>query len=262
MKILNTLFDRVYVLWLPRYVKRRQRLEEQLRGVEVEWVEAYEHRDYSLDELRKRVTALAGPQCQPLNQNIPQKNLAIWLGQYEVRNRILERKERSLVLEDDAWFLPDAARRLEHYFEELRGDPINNTWKLLYLFRENPASPLDWSYRVPEGPPEEGFIPGRIPKFPHFPGQTLPGQPDCGRELIVRKDGSVLDHVYRASREKISTAAYAISHEAVAEMRKERVIWTNDWWVARLTEPDHPLHKDCYCVTPYVVLPRYVKGEL
>ena len=271
LQILNSLFDRVYVLYLPRNVERMRRLTEQLRGVDVVWWRGFDAREYTLAELRARVTELAGLKCEPLNPAIRAKNLAIWLSQWGVRNEILTDGVRALVLEDDAWFVPDAARRLEHYAEELHGEPINDRWNVLYLYRENPAGPIDAAFRRSWGGSpdfEGGFrrVPPQLPQTACYDGPSVwdwiqhgNGPPElCSnpRELIVREDGSILDHVYIGASERISTVGYAITPEAVSAMYEETTIWTNDWWLARLTEPGHRLRRTCYCLTPSVVWPR------
>lgn len=269
LSILNDLVDAVYVLWIPRYRERRERLERQLDGVRIEWIQGCDWREHSVDFLRSEVAKLAGKGREPLNLAIPAHNLAIWIGQRQIREAIRERKQRAVVIEDDAWFLPDAARRIEHYWEEIRSPPINDDWRVLYLYRENPAGPIDaahcrqYGYVVPfgcrHGPPQ----------LPQYCNKGWPlwwsyiehghGTPETAahqRELIVRHDGSILDHVYRGASERISTVAYAIDWRAVEAMNEERVIWTNDWWLARLTEPNHPMRSQCYCFTPCPVWPR------
>lgn len=275
LEILNDLFDRVYVLYLPTNGPRCERLRLQLAGVNVEWVEGVDASQHTLPELRERVETLARAKCgkvEPLNPKIKPKNMAIWLGQFAVRERIRQAGERSLVLEDDAWFVPDAGRRLAHYFDEIHGPPINDRWELLYLYRENPAGPIDGAFRRRWGgsPDFDGGYRRVPPVLPQQACQDGPsvwdwvqngnGPPEtCSnpRELIVRDDGSILDHVYIGTSERISTVAYAISSAAVEAMYGERIIWTNDWWVARLTEPGHRLRKHCYCVMPAVVWPRW-----
>jgi hypothetical protein len=277
LKILNALFDAVYVLYLPRHDRRRERLAAQLAGVNVEWVQGVDAAEHKVKDLRARVTELAGPNCEPINPKIRPKNMAIWLGQYEVRERIRAAGQRALVLEDDAWFVPDAQRRLEHYFHELLGEPINGNWHLLYLYRENPAGAIDAATRRAWGGTE--FPGGWRPAMPVFSeqarrdgkyplwdflvaGKGESDQVSYPRELVQRSDGSVLDHVYRGSYERISTAAYAISATAVDSMYTTgthgNVIWTNDYWVGRLTEHWHPLRSSCYCLTPSVCWPREV----
>lgn len=267
LAILNELVDAIYVLWLPRYAYRRERLEKQLAGVRVEWVDGVDENGFTLDELRDNVLRLSGR--SELNQGIQAKNLAIWLGQRRIREMIRERKQRAIVLEDDAWFLPDAARRLEHCWQEIRSAPINDDWRLIYLYRENPAGPIDAAnYRQLGGASPFGYRPGP-PQLPQYCNQggtwwwnyivNGEGTPETSagqRELIVRDDGSILDHVYRAASERISTAAYAIDWRAVEAMNEETIVWTNDWWLARLTEVGHPMRSQCYCFTPCPVWPR------
>lgn len=280
-EVLPFLFDRVYVIAIARHQQRVQRLASQLADLSADfvvWSEGIDARQYTLDGLRGAVTETARrhePEVAEINPDIRKKNLAIWLSHYAVREQIRKRGERALILEDDAWFVPDAACRLLHYDGELRSPPIANEWDLLYLYRENPASAIDGALRRTLGGTVD-FVGGARPAFPVLPDEatregsdlwayieTGEGQAERAawpRELIRRRDGSILDHVYRAASERISLCAYAISAAGVEWLYDpdtlDETIWTNDWWVARLTEPRHPIRNRCYCLTPCVVWPR------
>ena len=267
LAILNELFSRVCVLYVPgRNVSQRERLKQQLADVKVDWIEGVSAGMQTVDELREKVIMLSGG--KRVNPSIPAHNLACWLSYHFLFTQIAEGEHQSvLILQDDAWFLPDAARRIAHYREELNAPPILNGWAALWLSQHNPASALDAC-----------FAPHHKTALPILPGQEMESsdayfywkmpeslplwrhQHAGGRKLIVRSDGSVLDHVVLAASERVNLVALAITQRAVRRLLQPSMMltptnepFTTDWWVGRLTEPSSPIGHQCFILTPWPV---------
>lgn len=244
LEALNRLFGRVIVLTLPsRNVWQRSILQQQLAGVQVEWLEGVDASQRTIDDLRSEVIEAAG--ADSINPDVGAYNWACWLSHRRIWQDIASGDKTALILQDDAWFLPDADRRLNHYFDELSGEPINGQWGVLWLSQERPASALDAAvYRVPLD----------------IPVTQCESDAQQHRQLITDRHGRTLDHVVRACRERVNLVAHAITPDAARALLQPRNMltvdrkpWTTDWWLGRLSEPGHDWSDRCFVLTPFPV---------
>jgi len=134
--MLNTFFDRIYVISLKSAVDRRRLMAGQLDKLGVDFVfeDAVWLGDINREELRdKRLWAYPGNNfcagtcsCGGLGHVLSDFEIALHLGHYNVwKDIVLSGYERCLILEDDCIFTEDFSR-----FSSL---DIPDDWQLLYL---------------------------------------------------------------------------------------------------------------------------------
>lgn len=248
LRFLNDIFPDVYVLYISRD-RTVSRLWNQLAGVRAEWIEGTETADgYTLDELRSEVQRLAGAHCLPLNPNIKPKGLCIWLSMRRIDDLILTSGRPALVLESDAYFLPEAVGWLRSALE----DELPKDWRYLKLWDNWPTCQADTPStpgRRMAPPLPEDEISSTGPCY--WEWLNNPNSCDCyayGPEIVS-------EHIYRPCYARIGTVATGRTPEAIEAVRAERVIWNSDWGLGCLTIPGHPLYRHCYGLTPFPVWP-------
>lgn len=145
LQILNSYFDKIYVITLKRAVERQEKVNNHLKGVDFEYFYGIDKQDLDLDDLQARFI-YSPTKAKKMHRNgkgMILGHIACSLSHRELYKKILESgHEKVLIMEDD--FVPNHT-----FLNSLQPmiDDIPNNWELIYwgyYFNEN----INWKMKV------------------------------------------------------------------------------------------------------------------